>query len=95
MLNDQREIQDLKERILRLETQYGFSKEIRDLSVSDARIVSDAESEKGTRARVNTEIDHKLDKLDTRMRIVERLVFIGIGLSLAGQFILAFVLKKP
>lgn len=61
-----RPIDDTKERLVRLETQV-------------ARIVSDAESEKDTRKRVNTEITRRFDVFDDRFRKMEKTIWISTG----------------
>lgn len=54
------------------------------------RLVSDAISEKGTRARVNSEFTRRLDLIDTNQRRMERIIYMGLG----GLAVLQFLLGK-
>jgi hypothetical protein len=85
---------ELRERVLVLETQYSFADKLQDVALQTERTASDAESEKGTRVRVHAHLESKMDALDSRVRAAERLIAIGIGISLAGQVFLAFWLSK-
>lgn len=58
------------------------------LEVQVGRIVSDIESEKATRARVNEDIIDKLDKMDTAQRRTEKILYMGLGALAVLQFIL-------
>lgn len=58
------------------------------------RIVSDLESEKGTRARVNIEINDKLDKIDDRGRKTERIIWMGLGGLGVLQFVIPVLFKQ-
>jgi hypothetical protein len=71
---DQR-IDNLEKSVLILETQV-------------QRIVSDIESEKGTRTRANQNVLDLMDVLDKRLRWVEKSIWIGFGLLLAAQVLL-------
>lgn len=53
------------------------------------RLTSDQESEKGTRARVNTEFSRRLDQIDANQRKLERIIYMGLG----GLAVLQFLLK--
>lgn len=44
-----------------------------------ARLVSDAQSEKGTRSRSNDRIDKRFDEVEKRLRCVERNMYIAMG----------------
>lgn len=57
------------------------------LELQVERLVSDAMSEKGTRARANIEINGKLDSLDERSRKMERILYMGMGGLAALQVI--------
>ena len=57
---------DLSERVVRLETQLG-------------RLVSDSESEKDTRRRVNEHFEKKLDSFNERMRKIEHSIWMAAG----------------
>ena len=52
------------------------------------RLVSDAESEKATRSRVNKSIIEMIGDLDKRTRLVEKSIWIGFGVLAAIQFLL-------
>lgn len=54
------------------------------------RICSDIESEKGTRARVNTELNRRLDDIDAAQRKLERIIYMAAG----GLAVLQFFLSK-
>lgn len=58
------------------------------LEAQAARLVSDMESEKDTRARTSSELFLKLDKLDDRFRSIERKVWMGAGGLVALELIL-------
>jgi hypothetical protein len=87
-------VSELRERVLVLETQYSFADKLHDVALQTERTASDAESEKGTRVRIHAHLDAKMDALDGRVRAAERLIAIGIGISIAGQAFLAFWLSK-
>lgn len=53
------------------------------------RLVSDAISEKGTRARVNSEFSRRLDTIDQNQRKLERIIYMGLG----GLGVLQFLLS--
>lgn len=53
------------------------------------RLVSDAESEKGTRARVNSDFTKRLDTIDENQRKLERIIYMGLGGLAVLQFLLA------
>jgi len=75
----ERKIEDHAERIVRIETQIG-------------RLVSDAESEKDTRLRVNQGISDRFDKIEVRLTKIERAFYIGTGGLAALMFILNAIL---
>jgi len=52
------------------------------------RIVSDIESEKGTRSRLNSEFTHRLDQIDAQQRKLERIIYMGLGALGILQFLL-------
>lgn len=57
------------------------------------RIVSDIESEKGTRARVNSDIIAQLHAIDTTQRKLEKMLWMGIGGLAVLQFLVPMVIK--
>lgn len=69
-------------RIAILETQMG-------------RIVSDIESEKDTRARVNSEIMESLRAIDSAQRKTEKIIWSGLGALAVLQFALSVIFKTP
>lgn len=44
------------------------------------RMVSDAESEKGTRGRIHKELNDRINALESDQRKVERMLYAGIGI---------------
>lgn len=52
------------------------------------RIISDIESEKGTRSRASRELSEAVTALDKRLRLVEKSIWIAFGLLLAAQIFL-------
>ena len=74
-LTESQRIEVLEKSVLVLETQL-------------ERIVSDIESEKGTRARVSQSLFDSMSALDKRLRLVEKSIWIGFGLLLAAQVLL-------
>lgn len=57
---------DIIARLIKLETQVG-------------RLVSDAESEKGTRRRSSEHFEHRLDVIEAGQHKTDRLVYMGMG----------------
>lgn len=57
------------------------------------RIISDIESEKGSRSRQNDRWSNDFGRLDTRIASLERHVWIGIGIITAMQFIVPLILS--
>ena len=55
-----------------------------------ARLVSDAESEKDTRRRVNDGISNQLREIDARQTKLERIIYMGLGGLAVLQFLLSF-----
>ena len=64
---------EIRERLARLETQV-------------ARLVSDADSEKDTRKRVNMEITRRFDKLDTVVQSINDQMNRGKGFAIGMLF---------
>lgn len=64
--------------MMKLETQMG-------------RLVSDAQSEKGTRSRSNDRIDKRFDGMEKRLRYVERNMYIAMGGLAVLEISLRFV----
>ena len=64
---------EIRERLVRLETQV-------------ARLVSDADSEKDTRKRVNMEITRRFDKLDTVVQSINDQMNRGKGFAIGMLF---------
>lgn len=54
-----------------------------------ARLVSDAESEKDTRARANSSITASLKEIELRQSKLERIIYMGLG----GLGVLQFLLS--
>lgn len=67
-------------RLVRLETQV-------------ERVLSDIESEKGTRTRVNVEITKRFDDLEKRVRIVERNIWLASGAITVVVFVANFLFR--
>lgn len=63
---------------------------ITELEAQIARLVSDQASEKGTRARTNSEFTRRLDQIDANQRKLERIIYMGCG----GLAVLQFFLSK-
>lgn len=57
------------------------------------RIVSDIESEKGTRRRASEYYQKRLDEIDRTLRNHERLLYAGIGGLAVLEIILRFLIK--
>jgi hypothetical protein len=56
------------------------------------RIISDQESEKGTRSRVNGELDKKLDSIYGRLNKQDKLLYAILGgIAVANTLIIIFV----
>lgn len=55
-----------------------------------ARLVSDAESEKDTRRRVNDGISNQLREIEVRQTKLERIIYMGLGGLAVLQFLLSF-----
>lgn len=58
------------------------------------RIESDIESEKRTRANANALINAKLDKQSEHMSKQDKIVYIGLGIVGALQFLAPYVIKR-
>ncbi len=72
---------DEASRLVRLETQM-------------ERLVSDAESEKDTRARVNTEFARRFDELEKRVRSLENKLWIASGGITVAVFVANFLFRS-
>jgi hypothetical protein len=81
MVDDRRKDGELSERVVRMETQVG-------------RLVSDAESEKDTRRRVNQDIDKRFTATDARLSKIERTIWTAAGALAVIIFAIEFVVKK-
>lgn len=57
------------------------------------RIVSDIESEKATRARVNSEIISQLQAIDQAQRKIEKIIWTGLGGLGVLQFALGLIFR--
>lgn len=79
-MEERRKDGDLLERIVRLETQM-------------ARIVSDAESEKGTRRRVADAIDKRFLVSEERVRQLERTIWMASGTAAGVVAIVVFLIN--
>lgn len=69
------------DRLIRLETQI-------------ERLVSDAESEKDTRARENARINQEIGGIRESLNATNKLAYIGMGIMLALQFLVPLMLLK-
>lgn len=65
-----------------------LEKQVIVMEAQVARIVSDIESEKGTRARAARELSDSIVTIDKRLRLVEKSIWIAFGLLLAAQIFL-------
>jgi hypothetical protein len=81
MVDERRKDGELSERVVRVETQMG-------------RLVSDAESEKDTRRRVNQSIDQRFAATDLRLNKIERTIWTAAGALAVIIFVIEFVVKK-
>ena len=54
------------------------------LEAQVARIVSDIESEKDTRSRVNSEIMSSLRAIDSAQRKTEKIIWFGVGMGITA-----------
>lgn len=84
---------DLYERIAKLETQLLFGERISRMEQQIGRLVSDYESEKGTRARVNIENNLALKEIDKRIRSIERNLYIAAGAIVAADYLFRMLVK--
>lgn len=89
MANDPHENENV--RLALLETRLKELKDIMDLKIG--RIVSDIESEKDTRARVNEDWKHDLMVIRKDLRAIEKNVWIGIGIITTLQFIVPLLIN--
>jgi len=64
------------------------------LEAQVGRITSDIESEKGTRARANSEIMETLKDIVRDQRKMEKIIYGGLGGLAALQFIIPLLFKK-
>lgn len=55
------------------------------------RLLSDATSEKGTRARVNSEFTRRLEAIESNQRKLERIIYMSMG----GLAVLQYILSLP
>lgn len=79
--------QEILERIHQLELKQ------ERMDAQTGRLVSDAESEKGTRERANSEIWHYLRKMEERLREVEKRIWMGLGALAALEIVLKYTSK--
>lgn len=63
------------------------------LEVQVMRLVSDYESEKDTRSRVNSEIFKKFDEAEKRFRQIERYIWMSAGAVGVIVFVANFLFK--
>lgn len=64
------------------------------LETQMGRLVSDQESEKGTRSRANDMILSQLKEIVSDQRKIEKIVWTGIGGLAVLQFVIALLFKK-
>jgi hypothetical protein len=79
-MEERRKDGDLVERIVRLEMQMG-------------RLVSDAESEKGTRRRVAESIDRRFLVSEERVRQLERTIWMASGTAAGFVALVVFLIN--
>lgn len=89
--SEHRDLRELDKRISVLETQFAFERRISNTEIQQARFVSDLESEKGTRVRINAQLDNDIRSLGTRMSAVEKSVWMGVGILIAVQVLLNYL----
>ena len=53
------------------------------------RLLSDIESEKGTRARLNAEFTRRLDAIDASQRKLERIIYMAAGGLAVLQYLIS------
>ncbi|HEU4344042.1 MAG TPA: hypothetical protein VFU31_21005 [Candidatus Binatia bacterium] len=88
------DLRQIDKRLSVLETQFTFERRISGAEIQNARIVSDIESEKGTTRRVNAQIDADIRTLSGRVSAVEKAVWMGVGIIIAVQTLLSYLLKN-
>lgn len=69
-----------------------LEKKILVLHYQQERLVSDVESEKGTRARLNSDMLAGVRDLEKRVRLLERAIWSGIGVVIFFEFLLKYKL---
>lgn len=77
----------LYERIAKLEAQLALGERLVRMETQIGRLVSDYESEKGTRARTNISVDEKLEALGVRMGRMERNFYLAAGAIVAADYL--------
>jgi hypothetical protein len=98
--SEQREFERLEDRVRQLEKdnaevrgELKFANHVVDIRHQQGRFESDIESEKGSRARANSETTQTLAAMDARLRVVERSVWLGTGGIIAVQIAIAYFSK--
>lgn len=76
----EKKLEDFMERVIRLEAQF-------------ERFISDAESEKRTRRIMIDELKNVAERLDNRLRHVERFVYISLGAVTVIEAVAKLLLK--
>lgn len=64
-----------------------LEKQVLIIHYQQQRIVSEVESEKGTRARLNADMLSGVRELEKRVRLLERAIWSGIGIILFVEFL--------
>ena len=72
-----------------------LEKQILIVHYQQQRIVSEIESEKGTRARLNADMLAGVRELEKRVRLLERAIWSGIGIILFVEFLFKSKIVVP
>lgn len=70
-----------------------LSERIIALEIQVERMISDIESEKGTRARANEERKRQIEKIEVRLFSVEKSLWFGVGALAAFELVLKLIFK--
>lgn len=87
LASEERRGSALYERIAKLEAQTALGERLVKMELQIGRLVSDYESEKGTRARSVMAIDTTLKDMDLRMRRMERNFYLAAGAVVAADYL--------
>lgn len=92
-ITEERRGSALYERIAKLEAQTALGERLVKMELQIGRLVSDYDSEKGTRARSNVAVDGKLEKMDLRMARMERNFYLAAGAIVAADYLFRMFVK--